>query len=210
MGFHLDECSCLRQLDHASIDDVIERRKQWRELSQLRFTPGQPFHGYMRKKHPKITQKTVDDLHTLADVLLNNSCEFKLVVGSNQGYVYTNDTGLIDTLSSMKQLSCKTYARALVTRPKNTIKLKNSCHKFRSYFKLTQLSIRQKDNLMDFLYNQRYHVRVSPALQRWIDQPFIRTQDYFFVDHDTETWLTMLNLVQPGIVRKTMQIIADK
>jgi hypothetical protein len=53
-------------------------------------------------------------------------------------------------------------------------------------------------------------VRLSPALKSWISQSFNRTQDYFFVDHDSLTWLTMLSLVQPGIVRKTMHIIPAK
>jgi hypothetical protein len=128
----------------------------------------------------------------------------------DQGYVYTNDLDLIDQLTAMPVLQYKSYSQAQITRPKNTIRLKNCRHQYRSYFKVTKLSAEQKDNLMDFLYNQRATVRVSSALQRWIDQPFNRTQDYFFVDHDTQNWLTMLNLVVPGIVRKTMQLIPAK
>jgi hypothetical protein len=51
-------------------------------------------------------------------------------------------------------------------------------------------------------------VRISPALAEWVDTPFNRTQDYFFVDYNAETWLTMLSLVRPGLIRKTVQIVA--
>jgi hypothetical protein len=211
LGFYLDEVSCLRQLDHASIDDVMERRKQWREIARQRWVNGRQKHGIImsRRHHKEITKKTVADLHAVADQLLNTPAEFKLVVSSNQGYVYTNNLSLIDQLSNMPELTCKSYTQAQITRPKNTIALKNPQHKFRTYLKLLKLTPQQKDYLMDFLHSQQ-HIRISPALSVWFDQPFNRTQDYFFVDHNSESWLTMLSLVHSGIVRKTMHIIPTK
>ena len=211
MSFYLEEVSCLRDLDHASIDDTMERRRQWREIAQQRWVNGRQNYGViLRRTWREITEKTIADLQVLAEQLLTTKAEFKLVVSINQGYVYTNDVTLIDQLSQMPELGYKTYTQAQVTRPKNTIAQKNPRHKFRSYFKILKFTEQQKDHLMDFLYAQREHVRVSPALQTWIDGPFNRSQDYFFVDHDTESWLTMLSLVHPGIVRKTMHIIPAK
>ena len=211
IGFWLDEVNCLRTLDHACIDEFIQRRKQWREIAQQRWVNHNRNHGIiLSRRWQEITEKTVQDLHTLAEVLLTTPYKFKLVVSLNQGYVYTNDLALIDRLDSLPELSYVTHTQAQVTRPKNTIELKNPRYKFRSYLKLANLTVQQKDHLADFLYNQREHIRVSPAMQRWIDQPFNRTQDYFFIDHDTETWLTMLGLVRPGLIRKTMHIIPAK
>jgi hypothetical protein len=125
-------------------------------------------------------------------------------------------TGVFSIKSLFDQLDCldgverKSYSRAVINRPPNTIQLKNPKHNFRSYFKITKLTDVHKDHLMDFLHNQKDYVRVSPALQQWIDQPFNRTQDYFFIDHDGMSWLTMLSLVRPGLIRKTMQIIPTK
>jgi hypothetical protein len=211
LGFYLDEVSCLRVLDHAHIDDIIERRKVWREIAQQRWVNGRQKHGIIISRRWKdITEKTSVDLHALAEMLLNAKSEFKLVVSLNQGYVYSNDLELLDQLDHMPELEYKSYTQAKITRPKNTIKLQNPKHKFRSYFKHVSMNSLEKDQFMDFLHNQRNHVRVSTALQRWIDGPFNRTQDYFFVDHDSESWLTMLSLVSPGIIRKTMHIIPDK
>jgi hypothetical protein len=210
LGFHLDEVSCLRQLDHAAINDNMERRKQWREITQQRWLNNRQNGGVVLQRIWKeITEKTVEDLHTVATQLLATQAEYRLVVSVNQGYVYTNDLSLIGQLSIMPNLAYKTYTRAQVTRPKDTIALRNPQHKFRTYFKLLKLTTDQKDHLMDFLHGQQ-HIRISPGLNRWFDLPFNRSQDYFFVDHDTESWLTMLSLVHPGIVRKTIHIVPTK
>lgn len=212
LGFCLDEVSCLRTLDHDHIDQVIANRKHWREIARQRWVNGRQKHGIGpgRQYHREITEKTVKDLHGLADALLNTTCEFKLVVGAGQGYVYTNDLTLIDQLDHRPELTNKTYTCAEISRPKNTIQLKCPRHSYRSYLQTTKLNVQQKQQLVNFFHNQQDQVRLSPALKSWISQSFNRTQDYFFVDHDSPSWLTMLSLVQPGIVRKTMHIIPAK
>ena len=214
IGFQLDEISALRELDHARIDDIIERRKQWREIAQQRWVKGQRPHGsvgtIMSRSWRDITAQTLADLHTLADVLLTTSAEYKLVVSVNQGYVYTNELFLIDKLAVMPELSHKTYTRAEIIRPKNTIQLKNPVHEFRTYFRSVKLSAQEKRTLIDFLQNQHSHTRMSQGLKNWANDPFTRTQDYFFVDHNGSSWLSMLSLVRPGIIRKTLQIVAAK
>lgn len=211
LGFYLDEANCLRELDHAYIDDMITRRQHWREIAQQRWNQGsRQFGSILGRRHREITAETIENLHAVAELLITAPEEFKLIVSINQAYVYTNDTILINRLDRMSCLDFKTYAQAVITRPKDTVVLKNPKHQFRSYFRTTNLTAQQKDHLESFLINQSNHVRMSPALQRWIDYSFTRIQDYFFVDHNTENWLTMLGLVQPGIIRKTMNIIPAK
>ena len=211
LSFHLDEVNCLRELDHTSIDEMIQRRQQWREIAQQRWiTAGSKHSTIVGRRWRPITDDTVKNLHEFATVLLTSTCQYKLVVSMDQGYVYTNDLGLLQVLNNMSVLSYKGMSQAIVVRPKNTIQLKNSKHKFRTYFGIQKLTTEQKQVLENFLITQHQFVRLSPALQRWVDQSFTRTQDYFFVDHDSETWSTMLNLVQPGIIRKTMHIITTK
>lgn len=210
MGFYLEEASCLRVLTHDYIDDMIQRRRTWREIARQRWK-GQKAATILAQAYGReITDTTVENLHALAEVLITAQEEFKLVVSVNQAYVYTNDVSLIDRLDSMSILHYKTFTQAQAVRPKNTIGLKKPKHKFRSYFRLVNLTAQQKDHLEAFLTNHQDHVRVSPALKEWLAFPFNRLQDYFFVDHDSENWLTMLNLVTPGIVRKTLQIIPAK
>jgi len=211
IGFHLDEVSCLRVLNHAHIDNMIERRKQWQEMARQRWVHGRQNHGTIISRRCKeITETTIDELHELAEFLLTDSAQFKLVVSMSQAYVYTNDLTLINRLDLMPSLDHKTYTQAVISRPKDTVILKRPKHQFRSYFKTVNLTAEQKNHLESFLSNQSSDVRLSPALQQWIDHPFTRMQDYFFVDHATENWLTLLGLVRPGIIRKTMHIISAK
>ena len=211
IGFQLAEISALRELDHARIDDIIERRKQWREMAQQRWINGKQKHGtIMSRRWRDITDLTQANLHTLADVLLTTAVPYKLVVSVDQGYVYTNELALINQLSAMPELSHKTYTQARIIRPKNTIQLKNPQHEYRTYLRATKLSAQEKQVLIDFLQNQQSHVRMSPGLKNWVHDPFTRTQDYFFVDYNTQSWLSMLSLVRPGIIRKTLQIVAAK
>ena len=216
IGFHLDEVSCLRELDHGYIDSMIQRRIAWREIAQQRVVGtinssvfGKQPYSMISRRSKQITEKTVSDLHQLADVLLTTSADFKLVVSVSNAHVYTNDRTLINQLSDLSGVTQKDYSRAVVCRPKDTIQLKNPRHQFRSYIKRTKLTDEQKIHLKNFLANQPA-VRISPALATWIDSAFHRTQDYFFIDHADIAWLTMLSLVRPGLIRKTMQIIPAK
>jgi hypothetical protein len=210
MGFYLEEVSCLRNLDHDSIEDMIQRRRVWREMARQRWRGQKAATILGRSYSREITDEVVENLHALADMLITAPEDFKLVVSINQAYVYTNDILLIDRLDRLPILHYKTFARAQVVRPRDTVALKNPKHRLRSYFKLQNLTTQQKYHLEAFLDNHVDHVRVSPAFREWLAVPFNRIQDYFFVDHDTESWLTMLNLVVPGCVRKTMHIIQAK
>ena len=211
IGFQLAEISALLELDHARIDDVIERRKAWREIAQQRWINGKQKHGtIMSRSWRDITAQTQADLHSLANVLLTTPASYKLVVSVDQGYVYTNELDLINQLEAMPELSYKTLTQARIIRPKNTIQLKNPQHEYRTYLRAIKLSAQEKQVLIDFLQNQQSHVRMSPGLKNWVHDPFTRTQDYFFVDYNTQSWLSMLSLVRPGIVRKTLQIVAAK
>ena len=210
ISFTLDEASCLRELSHTEIDLTIKRRKEWIEIAQQRWQKSNnAFSNIISRRRKPITDKTVEDLHTLAEILLTTFTDFKLVVSVNQGHVYTNDLILIDQLDQLLFLTQKYYSCAVVNRPRNTIKLKNPRHQFRSYFKIIKLTDEQKTQLTGFLLNQKT-VRLSPALDEWIVGPFNRTQDYFFIDHNEMSWLTMLGLVRPSLIRKTQQIILAK
>jgi hypothetical protein len=213
ISFGLAEISCLREqeLDRHRISLMLDRRKQWREVAHQRWnTLGQKPNAHQSRLWNEITDEVEQDLYNFADILRNSGVDLKLVVSSNCGWVYTNSLELINELKSMRMLIGKKYSKAVIDRPKNTILLKNPQHQFRSYFKITKITSQQKDMLINFLNNQQSSIRIGPALATWTTSAFYRTQDYFFVDHDEMSWLTMLALVHPGIIRKTQQIIQAK
>jgi len=211
MSFELDEASCLQSLDHANIDAMIKKRQMWREMSQQRWVNNKQLTGAItRRIHRSITEDTVKDLHLVAQLLLTTAIDFKLVVSINQAWIYVNDLGLFNQLDNIPVLQHKTYTQVHIDRPRDSIRLQRSNHKFRTYFRFIKLTAVEKHTLSAFLINQQSHVKLSPSLKAWISNPFNRLQDYFFVDYTASSWLTMLSLVHPGLVRKTLHIITDK
>lgn len=209
VGFYLNEANSLRTLDHESIDMIIARRKTWREVAQERWNKS-PNSTILTFRQREITDKTVEDLHTFAEVLLTSGVDYKLVVSVNQGWVYSNNIPLLAEIGGLDFITHISYTRALVTRPKNTVQLKNPKFQYRSYLKRTKLTSSEKEVLTTFLMGQQPMIRLAPSLESWTNTPFNRTQDYFFIDHSTESWLSMISLVAPGIIRKTQQIIPAK
>jgi hypothetical protein len=207
LGFELNEASALRVLDHASIDSMIKRKQMWRQTAQQRRINNKQA---TRIHWRDITEDTVNNLHLVAQTLLITTTDFKLVVGGNRAWVYTNDCSLFDQLDDISVLQHKTYTQAQINRPRDSIRLQRSNYKFRTYFRFVKLTATEKNTLSAFLIGQQSHAKLSPSLKLWIQNPFNRVQDYFFVDYSTSSWLTMLNLVRPGLVRKTLHIITDK
>ena len=209
VGFHLDEVSCLRELNHQYIDVIIERRRQWREVSLQRWANTAPASKTIITRRAKeITDENVKNLHELTDVLLRSRVDFKLVTSVSSAWVYTNEITLIERLGKLPFLICKTYTEAQINRPKNTIRLQNPQHQYRSYLRCVKLTDEEKTHLCNFFLNQHGHARISPALLKWMGERYHRTQDYFFVDHNDESWLVMLSLIKPGMIRKTVALIA--
>jgi len=207
--FYIQEASVLVSLDHAQIDSRLTRRVEWREtLIQTRV---QVFNVFpTRSKKLEITQETRQHLHELCDVLLAFTDQFKLVVSEHHCWVYTNVVKVIQQLSDLQILKNKQFSEAIINRPKNTILLKNSSYQYRSYLQSTNLTSADKTKICNFFNNQQDSIRLGPALTRWTGTKFNRTQDYFFIDHFGESWLIMLNLVHPGLIRKTVHIISGK
>lgn len=209
IGFHLDEVSALRELNHQYIDVIIARRRQWREISLQRWNNTVQSNKHIITRRSKdITDENVENLHNLTDVLLRSRVDFKLITSVSSAWIYTNEVELIGQIDQLAFLFEKTYTQARVDRPKNTIKLKNPQHRYRSYLKCVKLTDEEKTRLCNFFTNQQGHARISPALLTWMTERWHRTQDYFFIDHDEESWLVMLSLIKPSMIRKTVELIA--
>ena len=212
IAFHLPEANCLRELDHDQIDLNIGYRREWQEETyQQRAKSSQIFSNpILTRRTREITDKIVKNLHGLAELLLTSNIDYKLVVSVDQVWIYSNNLKLISAVDDLDFLTQKCYTRAIVIRPRDTVQLKNPRHQYRSYLRSIKLNKQQKDQLMSFLITQNDWIRISPALTGWLTTPFVRTQDYFFVDYDSQSWATMLSLVHPGLIRKTQEIIPYK
>jgi hypothetical protein len=105
---------------------------------------------------------------------------------------------------------------AVISKPAGVIQLQESKYAYRTYFRERKYTRDQRDMLKNFLDSRRDTLRVSPALSDWINGNvgYILNLNYsrshYFVDHDHPNEGTMLSLVIPGIVRKTMPIETTK
>jgi hypothetical protein len=205
MNFCIDEASALRELDHDSIDQIIKAREHWRNISQQRWNRGSTILMSGRRKK-FITAETARNLHELADVLIQTKHEFKIVISFDIVWIYSNHPELFEQVKKLCFISDPSFTQASVKLPRNTVVLKKSPHKYRSYFRTYKLTMEQKQQLSNFLSNNQTHVRLSPSLTAWLNNKFLRVQDYFFVDYTADTWMTMLALIDPRLIRKTMQI----
>jgi hypothetical protein len=205
VNFRLDEVSCLRELDHAYIDSILDRRIHYREITQQRSIKS----TILTRRWRDITAETRQNLHALAEILLTSRDDFKLVTSVETAYVYTNSAELLAQIDALSFLRWLQYTRAEINRPANTIRLRRSNYAHRAYFRILKLTETEKQQLANFFANQQAAVRISPSMTAWFTEPYVRTQDYFFVDYTGEAWLTMLALIRPGLIRKTVDIVTD-
>jgi hypothetical protein len=199
VNFHLQEIACIRySLDSAVIAKRLKNREEWQAQMRLRWT---------NRLVSPVTKETKEQLHQFAEFLAATSYEYKIVISSNRAAIYANDLEFISVLDNLSMLTHKKFTQAIVTRPENTIAVINPKHKLRGFLRNTKLTSEEKTNLSAFLTTQQ-EIRISPAMLAWLNTPFSRTQDHFFIDFNDETWLTMLSLVRSGLIRKTFKIVA--
>jgi hypothetical protein len=200
------ESGGLRRLTHEYIDYVIQIRKEHRDVSYASpsWRGGQP-----------ITQDVVDNLHNFCQILIDTKHQFKLVVEFNNVRLYSNTKQLYQkVLSSKLDFKYTTLKEVIVDRPRDSIRLKNPQYKFRSYFNRAKMTDQQKQSIVQYFNNstgsrtERASIRLSPCLQDWAKQSFFKwTESYYFVDHDDESWMIMLSLIRPGLIKKTNTIV---
>ena len=197
----LKEANALRkELSHESIDRIIQRRRAyWATIPH--------------RQHRVINQDDIDRLHRVCDFLLSDTDEYKLVFYYNHWLtIYTNSLALLDRVDTLDYIDIKNHSRVNVNRPRDTIILKNPKHTKRSYFREFAITNHEKDIITNFLTNQRDYIKISPGLRDWMKRGRLHNYvfDYFFIDYSDDQWLTMLSLVRPGLIRKTVKILQAK
>ena len=198
MTGNLREAGCLRRLDHTSIDHTVAVRREWVGRSPDYYSSNRA-----------ITDDMVQNLHAMCDVLTHTQHQHKLIIEHNHVRVYTNNSKLFnDVTQAVPGLSSVNYTQAVIDRPRNSVKLKESAHTHRTYLRSVITTEQQKRSISQFLRNQDT-IRLSPGLRQWALYTNWRTwtESYYFVDHSDTAWMTMLSLIHPGLIKNTIQII---
>jgi hypothetical protein len=197
ISFHLVDANALRTnkpLCHNEIDKNIARRESWR----------------VRFGHKAVTQDEIDRLHIACDVLSNTAGTYKKVIYSNHLYVYSNDLALLQSLNDLDFVKYPVLTEAQVILPRDTILLKKSKYNFRTYFKMRGVTKQQIATLNDFFNLNKELINPSPSLKHSLARNTHWLMDYQFADHSDPKLITVINLICPGITRKTLNIMAAK
>jgi len=202
---NISEAPCLRYLEANRFEAAIRQAKYWAEND--RWTEDRTW-----------TRTKENALRETRDVLLAETQPFKTVVSFNTVSIYTNRRKLADRLIDLGNdgIHMRLVREAVISKPAGVIQLQESRYAYRTYFRERKYTRDQRDMLKNFLDSRRDTLRVSPALSDWIigNVGYILNLNYsrshFFVDHDHPNEGTMLSLVMPGIVRKTMPIETTK
>ena len=199
------EAACLRYLDADKFERAIRNAKYWAENDKW------------TDRSWTVIKETA--LRETRDVLLSETAPFKTVVSFNTVSIYTNRRGLADRLVNLVNdgVHMRLVRQAVISRPAGVVQLCESQYAYRTYLRERKYTKDQRDMLANFLHSRRDTLRVSPALDKWANGTFIGyvrnlsySRSYYFVDHDHPNEGTMLSLVLPGIVRKTMPIQTTK
>jgi hypothetical protein len=105
----------------------------------------------------------------------------------------------------------------VITKPAGVVQLRESKHGYRTYLRERKYDYDQRQMLLNFLKSREGTLRPCGSLLTWLGIGQHRymmnpnySRSYYFVDHDHPNEGTMLSLVMPGIVRKTLPIETTK
>ena len=204
---HISDAHCLRDLKTVRFEAAIRNAKYWAE--QDRFSKDFRSWGPIKESALRETR----------DILLEEDGEYKAVISYNVLSLYTNNRRLADRFVKVGNNSIRLHLvrRAVITRPAGVVQLRESKHGYRTYLRERKYDKDQRDMLLNFLDSREGTLRPCGALMNWLRgqskyymQNAAYSRSYYFVDHDHPNEGTMLSLVLPGIVRKTLPIETTK
>lgn len=197
--FYCKESHALREKDAQELARRVRFRQNWN---------GWP---------DEDTALLIDNLTQLQSWLFSNSADIKYTVSYNYVNVYTNSIAVINDL--YKQCSFISFPRvkeANIARSRNTITLKNPPkYKLRTYLKARWVEESTKQQLASFFETQTEGIKPSGAFASFLNNKHYRYSnlqrqwipEHYYVEHDDTLYLTMMSLIMPGSIRKTMQVV---
>lgn len=199
----MQDIAAVKLGSHEKINEYMEHQ-EWRR--KINYGGSWRWHTF---RHP-ITPTTIGNCHTAHDNLKTIPQGYKLITSYDCGYLYLKD--LDDAVDFLKSpgISVDQVKQVIVDRPKNSIVIKSAKHDFRTYFKNQRVETDQKTSLINFLKN-RTDIRLSPSMKEWITKydSYRYMCDNYFIDHNNDGFLTMLTLVSPIKIKKTVTLLTE-
>lgn len=193
------EAFVLRHRDHAMMDRVLQRRREWgRKMAQ------QP--GSWLWARLEMTEKDIKNLHATLDWIQEQKDSIKITVSGDWLHVYTHDQSLAEQVATLPGIKKSSVARVDLLGDPTAVNLRESLYQSRTYLRWTAVTLPQKQNLRKMLRSQT-DIRMSPGLDWWLgDNKNLHLYDHYFIDHNDSGVLTLLALTLGRVVRKTLPI----
>lgn len=192
--FYLQNASAIRVLAHKVIDDYVYHRKGLNSYSNW---------------NREVTAANEQQLHNVCDLFLSFREPFKKLVYHSHIYFYTNCMEDLESVSKHPDIAYFQVAKADVCLPHDVVLLKEPKRKYRTYLKERWIPDEQTPLLRKFLLSRENLYGFTPLFKHRLESwDRFYTMSHFFIDHDDPKDLLMLELVVPGLIRKTMPIQA--
>ena len=210
MTWRQDEIGCVRSLDQKKMQSHIRVRMEY-EASR-----NSHYQRYGEKFISKFTTRCCDNLEGMRALLATETHPKKMVFCSNYLTVYTNNLGLHGRLMACDWIESVDLKRAELNLPPDTILLKNPQYQYRTYFRGRSLGKTQKARLATWVTTQGDDIAASKSLQAFLNietSPKMywwrgdATESYYYIEHNSLQYETMLSMICPGMVRKTLPIV---
>ena len=196
---------CVRHLDHDRIEYLLEMwdTHAWYDR---KINKG----GTWKTRHRRtLVLEDKQRLHKLCDWLVERQGMIKQQFVRDKVFIYSNDEGELEELRYMINPEIFLLSEVIIDRPENTVKSRYPGYSVRAYLKSKSMTITEKRNLMKFINDNAWHLRLNVGLERFVSNNSSRLRDYFFIDFQDKRLLSLLELMIPGTIRKTMDIIYE-
>lgn len=193
INFYLKNVSVLRELDPIKAIKSIQYRNQW---------------APSRVNRGMITEQEQHDLISVCDYLLARPNPFKRIVTSHFMYVYTNHPNDFVDLNNTGGLVVGTSTQVNLCLQPNAVTLRNPTHSYRTFFRERWLKDNELQNLREYFQVRADQFRLSPGFQMLVEGRRMWLMNSYFVDHNEPHADFLINMAVPGIVKKTLPIVA--
>lgn len=135
--------------------------------------------------------------------------QIKLVISYNVMYIYSNNLQVLEHLAGLPYLHLESAVQAKLDRPRDVVFKTDPKFRLRSYFRDKQLDTTQCQRLLTFLESRADTFGITRGFKSSLNRYHVHyLQRHQFVEHNDPKDITMLSLVMPGLIRKTVSVQA--
>jgi len=159
----------------------------------------------------QVNDDTKSRLLVMCDLLNSITVPYKRIVYSDWQYFYTNDPEFFALIEQVPGVQHVSYSEVEVTKPRDTVVLKESQYQWRTYFRDRWYQPEQTATFINFLLSRSQQFRVTDLQRRRMEHnKYFYVTRSMFVDHHDQRDALLLNLAVPGCVRKTLPIVVTQ